>query len=85
MGPTLWGSEQSLAQANANVSSLGGCVRVSCHYSHISYICDKSLFLMPMSSNIYGKDNGTVAVTVSAAYRLILPVCQAEPPVLLQA
>lgn len=59
-------------------------VRVSCHCSHTNYVSDKSLFLMSMSSNIHGKDNGTSAVTVPEASGLLLPVCQAEPPVLLQ-
>lgn len=81
LGTTLWGSEQSLA------SSLGwrGCVRVSRHYSHTSYVSDKSLFLMSVSSDIYGKDNGFAAVSVPTASRLLLPACQAEPPVLFQS
>lgn len=69
-GRTLWGSEESLPQANPNASSLGvggeGCVRVGCHCSHISYICDMSLFCMSVSSNIYDKDNGAAAVTTRA-------------------
>lgn len=54
-GTTLWGSEQSFTQANANASSLVGCVRVSYHYSHTSYISDKILFLMSVPSNTYGR------------------------------
>lgn len=73
-----------LAQANANVSSLVGCVRINCHQSHTNYVSDESLFLMSVSSNMYSKDNGTSAVTVPAASGLLLLVCQAEPPVLLQ-
>lgn len=40
-----------------------------CHHSYITYICDKSLFLMSMSSNIFGEDNGAAAVTVLVLHK----------------
>lgn len=39
---------------------------------------------MSISSNIYDKDNGAAAVTAPAVSGLLFPVCQAEPPVLVQ-